>query len=171
MSWGLLWGQALPCSPRDGARWDGIGWDGTGRGWPHALRCPNAQAQGDVPQAAPSIRNCQNLTLFFTCLFCVISYSALKCRPCHFPIYFLAFYISPAFHPVSVTLSAPLRRCLTALLLEGSARTPLCRAGQHLSSLLPDGRMAGEGTRVPSFPPFFSSSHPQSLAMVCNAAV
>ena len=76
---------------------DGMGWDGKGQGWPRALRCPNTQAQRDVPRAAPSVSNCQNLALFFTCLFRVISHSALKCRPRHVPIYFLAFYISPCF--------------------------------------------------------------------------
>ncbi|XP_049659400.1 uncharacterized protein LOC126039803 [Accipiter gentilis] len=87
VSWGLLRGRALPRSHGDR----------TGQDWTRVLRCPDTQAQGDVPRAAPSVRNCQNLTLFFTCLFRVISYSVLKCRPRHFPIYFLAFYISPCF--------------------------------------------------------------------------
>lgn len=70
--WGLLGAAAGPALPLRPA--------GRGRtGLVPCLEMP--QHAGDVPWAAPNIRERQILTLLFTCLSCIISYSALGCRP------------------------------------------------------------------------------------------
>lgn len=93
--WGQLGaavGPALPLPP-------------AGRGRPGLVPCLEMpQHAGHVPWAAANVSKRQILTLLFTCLLCIISYSALGCRPGQFLIYFPALCVPPCF---SSFLSCP----------------------------------------------------------------
>lgn len=145
---GAAVGPALPLPP-------------AGRGRPGLVPClETPQHAGHVPWAAVNVSKRQILTLLFTCLLCIISYSALGCRPGQFLVYFPALCVPPCF---SGFLSCP-----SGCPAPGTSSHP-----RHCPCPLPT-----DPTPCP-LPPntspthlsLFSSLYFQPLTMMCGAAV